>query len=334
MTTQELNAALAGLTAFDGGAPQLPGLASPRDWAVLGEVVERHGLAPIVSYQLEYRWPGRYDVPLALRERLLSLYQGLLADNVYKLVQLKQLLSHEGMPEVVLLGAAAVADAFYPHIAFRPVPELELLVRGDEIPAAIQAFAAGNFRLQSDPQGARVAVGDNRLTVHLHRGVPGYARPGAATAALFERGVAALPYGKRVFRLAPEDAFLATVAALATEAFQVPRIQLVDLREMALRGARGGEGFWDPQGGAVLDFTLLASRVRDGELRRALACALQLLSTLFPEVSAATRTLAPERSARTKAALTRLVVDPALDPRRQSSWRGAQALRRVLLRRG
>jgi hypothetical protein len=333
MTTTELNAVLAALTSFDGEVPELSDL-SALDWATLAEVAERHGLAPIVSYQLEYRWPGRFNAPGWLRERLLPIYQGILADSVYKLVQLKQLLSHAGMPNVILLGAAGVADAFYPHIAFRPVPDLELLVRGAEIPDAIRAFAEGNFRLQSDPRGETVTVGDNRISVQLHRGVPGYARPGAEAAALFERNVPALPYGKRAFRLAPEDAFLATVAGLATEAFQVPRIQLVDLREMALRGARGGEGFWDPQGGAVLDVELLRSRVRDGELRRALSCALELLAIFFPEVAESARSLSPDLPARTRATLSRFVVAPAIDPRRKSSWRGAQAIRRAVLRRG
>jgi hypothetical protein len=331
VTASELNVALAALTSFDGGVPELP---PAIDWATLAEVAERHGLAPIVSYQLEYRWPGRFGAPEWLRERLLAIYQGILADNVYKLVQLKQLLSHAGTPEVILLGGAAAADAFYPHIAFRPVPDLELLVRGAEMPDAIRAFGEGNFRLQSDPEGPTVAVGDNRLTVLLHRGVPGYARPGAESAALFERKAPAMPYGKRAFRLAPEDAFLATVAGLAKEAFQVPRIQLIDLREMALRGARGGEGFWDPQGGAVLDLELLRSRVGDGELRRALSCALELLATFFPEVSKAAQALAPQLPARTRATLSRLVVAPAIDPRRKSAWRGAQAIRRAVLRRG
>jgi hypothetical protein len=329
VTTTELNAALAALTSFGEGVPVL----APRvDWAALAEVAERHGLAPIVSYQLEYRWPGRFGAPDWMRERLLAVYQGILADNVYKLVQLKQLLSHEGMPETILLGAAAAADAFYPHIAFRPVPDLELLVRGAEMPAAIRAFAEGSFRLQSDPEGPSVAVGDNRITLLLHRGLPGYAHPGAQAAALFERKAAAAPYGKRAFRLAPEDAFLATVAGLAIEAFQVPRIQMIDLREMALRGA--SEGFWDPQGGAVLDVERLRSRVRDGELRRALACALELLADFFPEVSAAVRALAPDLPARTRSTLSRLVVAPARDPRKKSAWRGAQAIRRAVLRRG
>src|SRR5208283_5130350 len=111
-------------------------------------------------------------------------------------------------------------------------------------------------------------------------------------------------------------------------------IQLIDLREMALRGARGGEGFWDPHGGAVLDIELLRSRVRAGELRRALSCALELLAIFFPEVSPVTKALAPELPARTRSTLSKLVVGPAIDPRRKSSWRGAQAIRRAVLRRG
>jgi len=323
----DLNLALAALTRFDGPVPALP---SGLDWEALAEVCERHGLAPTVSYQLEYRWPGRFGAPGWLRERLLASYQGILSDNVFKLVQLKQLLSQEAMPEVVLLGAAAAADAFYPHIAFRPVPELELLLRARDLPAAQAAFGERGFLpVQRGP--SEVLVGDGRLTVSLATALPGFA-PAADIEGLFERKAPALPYGPRAFRLGPEDAFLAHVAVLAREAFQVPRIQLVDLREMALRGARGGEGFWDPQGGRPLDVPALRARARGGELQRALHCALELLAELFPETAGAAGALAPELSARMRALLSRSVVAPALDPRRRSNFRGVQAIRRALLR--
>jgi len=44
--------------------------------------------------------------------------------------------------------------------------------------------------------------------------------------------------------------------------------------------------------------------------------------------------LTPELPARTRSTLSKLVVAPAVDPRRKSSWRGAQAIRRAVLRRG
>ncbi|MHB8416425.1 MAG: nucleotidyltransferase family protein [Myxococcales bacterium] len=324
--TAELNRVLALLTSFDGGVPALP---ARLDWPLLAETCERHGLAPIVSYQLEYRWPGRFGAPGWLRERLLAGYQGVLSDNVFKLVQLKQALGQAGMPEVILLGAAAAADAFYPHIAFRPVPELELLARPRDLPAVQAAFGERGFQpLETGSSG--ITVGDGRLSVQFHTALPGFAHPEP----LFSRKVAAMPYGPRAFRLGPEDAFLATAASLAREAFLVPRIQLIDLREMALRGARGGEGFWDPQGGAPLDAARLQARARESGLARPLCCALELLAACFPEAEAAARTLAPPLPARTRALLSRAVVGPALDPQRRSTLRGAQAVRRALLRGG
>ncbi len=325
MRVAELNQALAALTSFDGGVPRLP---AGLDWEVLADVCERHGLAPIVSYQLEYRWPGRFGAPDWLRERLLASYQGVLSDNVFKLVQLKQLLGEEGAPPAILLGAAAAADAFHPHIAFRPVPELELLVRAQDLDVARTAFGERGFRpIEAAP--AELVVGDGRLAVRILSALPGFARTGT----LFERAVPAVPYGPRAFRLGPEDAFLALVASLAREAFQVPRILLVDLREMALRGARGDEGFWDPEGGRPLDVPRLRALAREAELARPLHCALEILAACFPETAEAARALAPELPARTRALLSHAVVAPALDPQKRSTLRGAQAIRRALLGR-
>lgn len=328
MRETELNRALAALTRFEGGAPELP---AGLDWGLLAEVCERHGLAPIVSYQLEYRWPGRFGAPDWLRERLLASYQGILSDNVFKLVQLKQALSLEGMPEVVLLGAAAAADAFYPHIAFRPVPELELLVRGRDLARAQGAFAERSFQ-PIGQTATDLLLGDGRLTLRLATALPGLAPSAADVEALFARKVPALPYGPRAFRLGPEDAFLSAVAALAREAFQVARVELVDLREMVSRGARGSEGFWDPGGGRPLDVAALRASARGGELQRALHCALEILAELFPETAAAAADLRPELPARTRALLSRAVVKPALDPRRRSVIRGVQSVRRAFLR--
>src|SRR5207244_3442654 len=81
----------------------------PCDFAELADVLEAHGLAPLASYNLEYRALGG-GVPEVVREKLLGLYQGVVNDNVFKLVTLKGWLKACGDIPVVLLEGAAYVD--------------------------------------------------------------------------------------------------------------------------------------------------------------------------------------------------------------------------------
>ena len=78
------------------------------------------GLAPLAAYNLEYRLTTSGS-PTAVREQLLSLHQGVLNDNVMKLVNFKRSIGELEGRKVVLFGGAAYVDSLYPHAAFRPV---------------------------------------------------------------------------------------------------------------------------------------------------------------------------------------------------------------------
>ncbi len=288
------------------------------DWPELVQITERHGLASIVSYQLEYRFIGSWRAPPAVRERLQLTFNGLLNDNVHKLTRLKQLLSQPGAPDALLLGAASLADAFYPHIAFRPVESIDLLVRKEQHADAERVLADGGLARKG------VHLGDGDIAVRLWTQPPGLNLAQTELAALWDRRVAARPYGPGAFRPSPADAILLQVAALAQEAFQVVRVLLVDLREMALHSTDSSES-------GALDRGELLGRARTWQLGRALHTAMALVGTLFPEAGEATRRLSPEIPARVAALLDRAMVRPALDPRRQKVMRAAQAGRRLLL---
>src|SRR3954468_1093799 len=104
------------------GAPWEPYV----DWAI------GQGLAPLAAYNLEYRLGGA-GAPQWARDRLLSLYQGSLNDNVMKLVNFKRAVDELSGRKVLLLGGASFAESVYPHVAFRPVAELELWVRAEDL---------------------------------------------------------------------------------------------------------------------------------------------------------------------------------------------------------
>ncbi len=327
MTYDGLNRLFAELTSFEPAAPRPR--AGDADWGEVATLALEQGIAPILSYQLEYRWPG-LGAPEAVREQLLAVYQGTVGDLVFKLVRLKELLSAEGMPDALLLGGAATADVFFPHVAFRPIPELEILVRPAEREAAAQALARAELA-PGRPEPGATPFSDGRIVLWLRTALPGLAQTATELEALFARRVRARAYGPRAHRLAPEDALLAAVAALADEGLVAPRIAFVELREMALRGGQGAEGFWDPDA-PPLDPARLFERARGEGLRRALFAALELVARLHPTAAEAARRLAPELPARSRALLRRLVVLPSQDPRRLRLVRGERALRRAMLR--
>ena len=119
--------ALRAVTAFAPPAA-LPGC----DLALLGDVLAAHGLAPLASYQVETT-PLGAGLPAVFRERLLGHYQAVVNDNVLKLVTLRGVLKAAHEVPVVLLGGAAYVDWLYPHMAFRPVGDLRIALRAEDL---------------------------------------------------------------------------------------------------------------------------------------------------------------------------------------------------------
>src|SRR5215469_17329582 len=109
------------------------------DWSIA------QGLAPLAAYNLEYRLGGG-GAPEWARDRLLSVYQGSLNDNVMKLVNFKRAVDELEGRRIVLLGAASYAESLYPHVAFRPVVELDLLLSITDLDAFAGFLGRSEFR--------------------------------------------------------------------------------------------------------------------------------------------------------------------------------------------
>src|SRR5499425_3677234 len=109
------------------------------DWAIA------QGLAPLAAYNLEYRLGGA-DAPEWARDRLLSVYQGSLNDNVMKLVNFKRAVDELEGRRIVLLGAASYAESLYPHVGFRPVLDLDLLLPGADLDAFAGFLGQAEFK--------------------------------------------------------------------------------------------------------------------------------------------------------------------------------------------
>lgn len=300
--------ALRVLTDFDARGP-LP----PCDLDELADLLDAHGLAPLASWQLESRRLG-LGVPMSFRERLLTVFQGVMNDNVFRMMTLKAVLRGVEVPAVVLDGAAYV-DWLYPHLAWRPVGELRLAVRGDDG----ERFAAGarpaGFELRERGPGGHTAVfSDGRVEVRLQEGLVAGKQEDHG---LFERAEPYRVVGPSAARPSAADALLVSVADVARMGLQAPLLAWLDLRELVLRVVPDAAG-------TVLE------RAGAAGLSRALRGAMALTGHFFPAVAGRAAALAPRLSRPEELAVDALV-DAARDPARLRRLRGAEEAARLLV---
>jgi hypothetical protein len=297
--------ALRALTSF---AP--PTTLPEADLAVLGDVLEAHGLAPLASYQLETTRLGA-GVPQAFRERLLTSYQGVVNDNVLKLVTLRGVLRTAPDVPVVLLDAAAYVDWLYPHMAFRPVGDLRVAIRPADRARLLEA--AGGLAIEQEDHDGRTAVlTDGRITITVQDALWA---GGPAEGPLFERGRPYRAFGPGAMRPSPEEALLGTIAEQAGMGLLAPLVTFVDLRELL---------------GLELDADHVLGRAEALGLSRALYGAVALVSQFFPEVAEAAARVRPALGLAERIAVER-VVEAGKDPARLRHLRGADSAARLVV---
>lgn len=288
------------------------------DWSIA------QGLAPLAAYNLEYKL-ATSRAPEWVRDRLLSIYQGTANDNVMKLVNFKRAIDELEGRRVALLGAATYAEALYPHVAFRPVIDLRLLVPKADLEPFANYLRKSQFRpddASADPLKADKVLSDTRTLVFLHGGVVGDV---AEDDGLLTRAAPLKVYGPSVRRLELEDALLVHALLLARAGFEAPLIELVDLRELVLGAPSvGGPYSRAPDADTVL------RRAAAWKAERGLYAALALVERLFPETAQAVARLKPSLSLPVRELLERLVVAPKADLDRTHAFRGEEALRALL----
>jgi len=293
------------------------------DWAIA------NGLAALAAYNLEYRLAGG-DAPEWARDRLLSVYQGTANDNVMKLVNFKRVVDELEGRNVVVLGGASFAEALYPHIAFRPVIDISLLLPAADLDGFAGFLAQGQFKPAAEnsrPAGAARSLTDGRTPIHLFTGLFG---PGFETEdrALIDRALPLRVYGPSFFRLAAEDAVLALCLEHARAGYDVPYISFVDLRELFLGAPSLGGPYSKP-----LDASAVRERAHRLKLDRALYASCGVVAELFPEAATVAASLQPPLPRLQRQLLDGALVHPLGQLGRMRELRGADRLRRFLTRR-
>ncbi len=281
------------------------------DPALLGDVLEAHGLAPLASYQLEHTRLGA-AAPEALRERLLTSYQGVVNDNLLKLVTLRRVLRSAADVRVVVLEAAAYVDWIYPHLAFRPLGDVRLAVAGEDGARFAERVKADLTLARTEHGGRSASFTDGTVTLVLQEGLWPGAPPDSS---LFERAQPYRVFGPSAFRPAPEDALLATVGDQANLGLHAPLVTYVDLRELLA---------------LPLDDAYVRERAEALGLSRALHGATLLVAHFFPQAADAAARLRPALGFAERIAVER-VAEAAKDPARLRHLRGEDAAARLVV---
>lgn len=281
------------------------------DLALLADVLEAHGLAPLASHNVENR-PLGAGLPDGFRERLLTSYQGVVNDTLIKLLALRRLLRDADDVPVVFLEAVAYLDWLYPHMAYRPVGDLRLALRGEDGARFAERVKGALELVRTEHEGRTAVFTDGTLTLVCQEGLFAGA---PADAPLFARAVPYRVFGAAAHRPSAEDAVLSTVGEQALQGLLAPLLTYVDLREL-LR--------------LELDAGYLAARAAALGLSRALHGATLLAAHFFPEVADAAARLRPPLSFGERVAVER-VVDAAKDPARLRHLRGVDQAARLVV---
>ena len=286
-----------------------------------------NGLAPLASYNLEYVLVGS-QAPRWAREQLASIYQGSANDNVLKLVMFKRLVDKLEGRKLILMGSAVLAEALYPHLAFRPVIDLELVVRRMDVEPFTGYLSNHDFKVDDtgyEDSAATRVLSDGATSILLYSDPFGAAGKPFVDG-LFERAIPNRLYGSSIYRPSAEDTLLLAVLSLARQGFAVPFISFVDMRELVV----GAPTLGDPLELKPHPTTLL-ERAAAWKLERSLWAALTLIERLFPETRDAVQPLLPELSRTSRTVLERGVVQPLSTlTGALTEMRGAARLRRLL----
>jgi hypothetical protein len=289
------------------------------DWAIA------QGLAPLAAYNLEYHLAGA-GAPEWVRDRLLSIYQGSVNDNVMKLVNFKQIVDELEGRKLLVMGAAAFAEAIYPHVGFRPVLDIQVLLRRMDVEGFSGYLSQHHFKPEKDETGSGAArlLSDGRTAIYLFADVLGPERR-EAIQGIFERARPWKVYGPSIFRPDLEDMVLLQCLEHARQGYQVPWLSFIDLRELVTGATFMGGVYSRP-----LEVAVLLERAKEWRLERALYTSLSIIERLFPETASTVEAARPPLRRATRELLNRLVVEPVSVPGSRVALRGADRLRRLL----
>ncbi len=109
----------------------------PLNWEEVLASASWYGITPLLYKNLNDICEGRF-APCEIMDKLRADYHGNLARNMYIYEELKRLLDafHENGVDVIILKGAALAKIVYDDIGLRPMGDIDLMVKKEDLPYA------------------------------------------------------------------------------------------------------------------------------------------------------------------------------------------------------
>ncbi|MGE5443103.1 MAG: nucleotidyltransferase family protein [Ignavibacteriales bacterium] len=115
----------------------------PLNWEEVLRSASWHGIAPLLYHNLK----NIAGIPQEVMDQLKKAYYGNMARNMYLYTELRRIL--EGFGErgvdVIVLKGVALAQSIYGDIALRPMGDIDLLVRKEDLPYAERIMSTLNY---------------------------------------------------------------------------------------------------------------------------------------------------------------------------------------------
>ena len=267
---------------LDQGEEQLARLQTltAADWQMVVAQAHQYSVTPLLYSKLK-NLPFRYLFPPASWQELHESYVTSAGRNLLlyrELAEILKALGPAGIP-VILLKGLHLAKWIYPEMALRPMADIDLLLRVDDLLQAasilqnqgyhfIRAFNMERELRKHQHIPALWQPGKAPVELHWHIATPG-SLPVVDPVGFFERAQPVEVAGAPGLLLSPEDLLLHTGYHLLQEEFILGLKRLYDIA--ALTGFYGGR----------LDWLQLQSRAEQWNFSKGLFLVLHLASALL-----------------------------------------------------
>ncbi len=148
------------------------------DWDGLRQVAQAEGLAPLL-YRIVR---GQNLLPLSVKQDLRRAYDENVLRNTFLFHKLEEVLRHlatEGV-DIILLKGAALSKTVYGSAGVRPMGDLDLLVREEDVPTALRVLPALGYETvpplayRSEVMLRKQGLVETVIEVHWNLFVPPY----------------------------------------------------------------------------------------------------------------------------------------------------------------
>jgi len=214
---------------------------STKDWNKIVEIAVKHNTAPLLYYRIEMSEFAEY-VPTEIMQKLQRIYFEQLCRNMKIYHEISKLLNRmDGKIPVIVLKGAALAITVYPNIALRPMSDIDILVKKEDLKKTEQILLElgyssvfkDNFEFNDEKQHHLPPYMKDDIVIEVHWSIERpYGPVEIRNNKIWENAFHAEIYKSKGLILSPEDLlFHLCLHASYHHRFKIGLIRICDIAE-------------------------------------------------------------------------------------------------------